>query len=69
MQYIGRVQRPAEGKTHAHVYDYVDFNVPMLRGTHFQRMHTYRALQMEIRQERLSGMKKAVPESQMAMFE
>ena len=68
MQYIGRVQRPVAGKTHAHVYDYVDFNVPMLRGMHFQRMRTYRALQMEIRQERLSGTKKVVPESQMAMF-
>lgn len=68
VQYVGRVQRPAEGKTSAHVYDYVDFDVPILRGMHFQRMRTYRSLQMEIRQERLSGTKKAVPESQMAMF-
>lgn len=68
VQYVGRVQRTAPDKTHAHVYDYVDFEVPMLKGMHFQRLRTYRSLQLEIRQERLSGTGKSVPESQMAMF-
>jgi len=68
VQYVGRVQRTAPDKKHAHVYDYVDFEVPMLKGMHFQRLRTYRSLQLEIRQERLSGTRKSVPESQMAMF-
>ena len=68
VQYIGRVQRTSPNKTHAHVYDYVDFDVPMLKGMHFQRLRTYRSLQLEIRQERLSGTRKSVPESQISMF-
>ena len=39
----------------------------LLKGMHFQRLRTYRSLQLEIRQERLSGTRKSGPESQMAI--
>jgi len=68
IQYIGRVQRTVPGKLHAHVYDYVDFDVPILKGMHFQRLRTYRALQLEVRQERIGKMKQTIPEGQLAMF-
>ena len=43
-QYIGRVQRKTEGKETAHVYDYVDYEVPMLRLMYFKRLRAYREL-------------------------
>jgi len=43
-QYIGRIQREAEGKEFAHIYDYVDYEVQMLRLMYFKRLRTYREL-------------------------
>lgn len=68
VQYVGRVQRAVPGKREAHVYDYVDFNVPMLKGMHFQRLRAYRTLQLEIRQERVSGIRQIISEGQLAIF-
>ena len=41
IQYIGRVLRPAPGKTTAKVYDYVDSNVPVLLNQAKARMREY----------------------------
>lgn len=68
VQYVGRIQRASVGKTDAHIYDYVDFGIPMMRHMYFQRMRMYRSMGFEIRQERLSGRQKAVSENQMSMF-
>lgn len=40
-QYLGRVLRPAPGKTKAVVYDYVDVNVGVLRKSAFSRARVY----------------------------
>lgn len=43
-QYVGRVQRKFDGKDAAYVYDYVDYEAPMLRLMYFKRLRTYREL-------------------------
>lgn len=45
-QKIGRIQRPAPGKTDALVVDFVDRAIPPLRGQHYKRRQVYRALGM-----------------------
>lgn len=44
IQYVGRVQRSSEGKNVAYVYDYVDFDISMLKIMYFKRLRTYRTL-------------------------
>ncbi len=43
-QYVGRVQREDKDKEIACVYDYVDYEVPMLRLMYFKRLRAYREL-------------------------
>ncbi|MGB5984276.1 MAG: DEAD/DEAH box helicase [Desulfobacterales bacterium] len=42
VQYIGRVLRPAPGKTQARVYDYVDLKVGPLKAAFHSRLRVYR---------------------------
>lgn len=44
IQYLGRIMRPYPGKTVAHVYDYADVSVPVLRQMHLRRLKTYTLL-------------------------
>lgn len=44
IQYIGRIQRPHQGKVTAVVHDYFDDQVPMLKIMYFKRLRTYRSL-------------------------
>ena len=44
IQYLGRIMRPSPGKTMAHVYDYADVSVPVLRQMHLRRLKTYAVL-------------------------
>lgn len=44
MQYIGRVQRIHEDKQAAHVYDYTDYEILILRLMYFKRLRAYREL-------------------------
>jgi superfamily II DNA or RNA helicase len=44
IQYLGRIMRPYPGKTVAHVYDYDDVSVPVLRHMHLRRLKTYAVL-------------------------
>lgn len=44
VQYVGRVQRSCSGKTNAFVYDYADFEEPVLKIMYFRRLRTYRNL-------------------------
>ena len=48
-QAVGRIQRPAEGKTDAILYDYVDENVGILKNQFVNRSFTYRGLGMKVR--------------------
>ena len=43
-QYAGRLHRPADGKTDARIYDYVDVEIPVLERMYAKRERTYRAL-------------------------
>ena len=43
-QYAGRLHRPAEGKTSACVYDYVDTGIPVLARMYKKRERAYTAL-------------------------
>ena len=40
-QYLGRVLRPAAGKTNARVYDYIDIEVPQLVASAKARQRVY----------------------------
>ena len=42
LQYLGRVLRPAPGKTHARVYDYVDTQIDVLQKAAEKRQSVYR---------------------------
>lgn len=44
IQYLGRIMRPYPGKTVAHVYDYADVSVPVLKQMHLRRLKTYALL-------------------------
>ena len=44
IQYLGRIMRPYPGKTVAHVYDYADVSVPVLKQMHLRRLKTYAVL-------------------------
>jgi superfamily II DNA or RNA helicase len=46
-QYAGRLHRLGEGKTEVLIYDYADFNVPMLARMHERRLRGYRAMGYE----------------------
>ena len=48
IQYLGRVLRPAPGKTKARVYDYVDVNVGPLQAAYKSRRSVYRQRGIEI---------------------
>lgn len=68
IQYVGRVQRVAPQKTDAHVYDYVDFNVPMLKRMYFNRQRRYRASLFALKHDRMKGGIRDVSEAQTSMF-
>ena len=51
-QYVGRVQRKNKGKKNAYVYDYVDYEVPMLQLMYFKRLRAYRELGLVHQQTR-----------------
>ncbi|MBF0242993.1 MAG: DEAD/DEAH box helicase [Desulfamplus sp.] len=42
IQYIGRILRPAAGKSMALIYDYIDINVGVLKASAITRIKTYR---------------------------
>lgn len=44
VQYVGRVQREWAGKERAFIYDYIDYEVPILRIMYFRRLRIYRSL-------------------------
>lgn len=44
VQYVGRVLRSHPGKTDATVYDYLDWQVPVLRKMYARRQKAYKAL-------------------------
>ncbi len=67
IQYIGRVQRQAENKQAAYVYDYVDFEVQMLRIMYFKRLRTYRSLNL-VKEKTISAVKNKVSENQLALI-
>ncbi len=46
-QEIGRVMRPYEGKQDAVVYDFVDFDSPILRAQYWRRQGVYRQIDMD----------------------
>ena len=66
VQYVGRVQRSTEVKTTAFVYDYVDFDVPMLKIMYFKRLRTYRTLGLTKEKPRSS--KHRASENQIGLF-
>lgn len=67
IQYVGRVQRPAEGKNMASVYDYVDFDVLMLKIMYFKRLRTYRALGVS-KEKPHTTYKSKISENQLVLF-
>ena len=67
IQYVGRVQRSAEGKEIAFVYDYVDFDVPMLKIMYFKRLRTYRALELSKETPHVAS-KHRISENQLGLF-
>lgn len=67
IQYVGRVQRASDGKTAACVYDYVDFDVPMLKIMYFKRLRTYRALRLT-KEKAVTVQKSKIPENQLELF-
>jgi superfamily II DNA or RNA helicase len=67
VQYVGRVQRSAEGKTTGFVYDYVDFNVPMLKIMYFKRLRTYRTLGLTKEKPRASTHR--ISENQLSLLQ
>ena len=67
IQYIGRVQRQAEDKQAAYVYDYVDFEVQMLRIMYFKRLRAYRSLNL-VKEKTISAVKNKVSENQLALI-
>lgn len=54
-QEIGRVMRPCEGKQDAIVFDFVDFNSPVLRAQYWRRQDVYRRLGMDIKRKACKG--------------
>jgi len=54
-QEIGRVMRPCEGKQDAIVFDFVDFNSPILRAQYWRRQDVYRRLGMDIKRKACKG--------------
>lgn len=66
IQYIGRVQRIADGKTQAFIHDYVDEKVNMLNLMYFKRLRTYR--QLGLLKSRISSKKETVDENQLSIF-
>lgn len=67
IQYVGRVQRICNGKEIAYVYDYVDFDVPMLKIMYFKRLRTYRALGLT-KEKAITTQKSKIPENQLELF-
>jgi len=66
IQYIGRAQRLAKGKKEAYVYDYLDYEVPVLRIMYFRRLRTYRSL--GLRKEKVVQRKPKISDDQLSLF-
>jgi len=66
IQYIGRVQRPYEGKTQAVVHDYFDDQVSMLKIMYYKRLRTYRSLGLSKLNSPIK--KKVINEDQLSLF-
>ncbi|MBU1457775.1 DEAD/DEAH box helicase [Patescibacteria group bacterium] len=66
-QYVGRVQRQFKGKDTAYVYDYLDYDVHMLKIMYFRRLRTYRELKLD-RQKMANINYKKVDKNQMSLF-
>jgi len=67
IQYVGRVQRQAENKQAAYVYDYIDYEVQMLRIMYFKRLRTYRSLNL-VKQKIVNTTKKKVSDNQISLL-
>ncbi|HCS78940.1 TPA: hypothetical protein DIV55_04330 [Patescibacteria group bacterium] len=67
IQYVGRVQRVSAGKSAAYVYDYVDFDVQMLKIMYFKRLRTYRALGLT-KEKTYTTQKSKISENQLGLF-
>jgi superfamily II DNA or RNA helicase len=67
IQYVGRVQRPFEGKTIAMIHDYFDDQVPMLKLMYFKRLRTYRSLGLT-KITSPTAKKKQIDENQQSLF-
>ena len=67
IQYVGRVQRSYEGKNITYVYDYVDFDVPMLKIMYFKRLRTYRSLGLS-KEKPTIARKQKISENQLGLF-
>ena len=67
IQYVGRVQRVSAGKSAAYVYDYVDFDVLMLKIMYFKRLRTYRALGLT-KEKTYTTQKSKISENQLGLF-
>ena len=66
IQYVGRVQRSSEGKEMAYVYDYVDFEISMLKIMYFKRLRTYRMLGLSKDKPHIT--KRKISENQLELF-
>ena len=51
-QYAGRLHRLHEGKEEVQIYDYVDYDSPMLKTMFNRRSKGYKAMGYEIHQDR-----------------
>ena len=67
IQYVGRVQRSSEGKEMAYVYDYVDFDVSMLKIMYFKRLRAYRTLGLS-KETPSSRTKLKISDNQLGLF-
>lgn len=67
IQYIGRLERGVELKQATYFYDYVDYQVPMLKLMYFKRLRTYRSLGI-VKSLKKQSPKKPVPINQLPLL-
>ena len=71
-QYLGRLQRNLHQKTELHLYDYIDFVIPMFSNMYQKRLATYRKLHYQVVVDKKSMQEKPVifsEEEYLASFE